>query len=120
MFETPLRLASVLCSGLVLLGFVLFAVGEARTASSSTATAVAGRDAPQDAAAPAGPSPRDADQNRFTKAVDDANDVLLAPFAGLTADSRSAWAARGVPALLALLVYGFGLSFLARYATARA
>jgi hypothetical protein len=38
--------------------------------------------------------------------------VLLAPFAGLI-DSDSAWVNRGVPALLALLLYGAGLGLLA-------
>ena len=34
--------------------------------------------------------------------------------------SDSSWVRRGVPTLLALVVYGFGLSFLARYARGRA
>ena len=48
--------------------------------------------------------------------IDDANDVLLRPFAGLVANDTSRWVQRGVPALLGLLVYGFLLSFFARYA----
>ena len=40
------------------------------------------------------------------------NDVLLAPFADLI-DSDSAWVMHGLPALLALLLYGVGLGFLA-------
>ena len=44
--------------------------------------------------------------------VDDANDVLLAPFVDLI-DSDSAWVNHGVPTLLALLLYGVGLGFLA-------
>ena len=41
---------------------------------------------------------REAHQGRFHETVDDANDVLLAPFAGLI-DSNSAWVNHGVPAL---------------------
>jgi hypothetical protein len=44
--------------------------------------------------------------------IDDANDVLLRPFVDLV-DSNSAWVNHGIPALLALLIYGVGLGFLA-------
>ena len=40
------------------------------------------------------------------------NDVLLGPFTNLV-DSGDVWVARGVPTLLALLLYGGGLGFLA-------
>jgi hypothetical protein len=46
------------------------------------------------------------------EAIDDANDVLLAPFASVI-DSDSAWVNHGVPALLGLLLYGVGLGLLA-------
>ena len=66
-----------------------------------------------------GPSPsaeveaaRERDHGAFREAVNDANDVLLAPFADVI-DSDSAWVNHGIPALLALLVYGLGLGFLA-------
>jgi hypothetical protein len=46
--------------------------------------------------------------------------VLVSPFAFVADGSGSSWMRRGAPAVLALLVYGFGLSFLARYARGRA
>ena len=49
----------------------------------------------------------------------DANDVLLRPFATVAQASPSKWMRRSVPALLALLVYGFGFGLLARLATGR-
>ena len=49
--------------------------------------------------------------------LDDADDILLSPFAWAAPDSGGKWARRGVPALLAVLVYGIGLSFLARVAS---
>jgi hypothetical protein len=52
--------------------------------------------------------------------IDDADDVLLRPFAFVAGNSDSSWVRRGAPAVLALLVYGFGLSFLARYSRGRA
>jgi hypothetical protein len=42
--------------------------------------------------------------------------VLLAPFAFAEPDTDDRWARRGVPTLVALLVYGVGLGFLARMA----
>jgi hypothetical protein len=51
--------------------------------------------------------------------VDDANDVLLRPFAPVSDGADSAWMRRGVPAVLGLLSYGFVLGFAARYPIAR-
>jgi hypothetical protein len=55
---------------------------------------------------------READNGAVREAIDDVNDVLLKPFAELI-DSDSAWVNHGIPALLALLIYGFGLGMLA-------
>ena len=43
----------------------------------------------------------------------DANDVLLGPFVSLVDGSDSRWVTHGVPAILALLLYGFCLGMLA-------
>ncbi len=43
------------------------------------------------------------------KTIDEASDVFTSPFAGIFSGSHSQWAIRG-----ALLLYGFGLGFLAR------
>jgi hypothetical protein len=45
--------------------------------------------------------------------------VLLSPFAGLTDSSKSKWVRRSIPALIALLIYGFGGGYLARFASGR-
>jgi hypothetical protein len=115
--EKALRLAAVICSLLVVLGWGWFAANETNAASKSTQAEIAGVAATRTA----DPSP---DQERAREqvngpvheAIDDANDVLLRPFAGVAADSSSKWVRRTVPALLALLVYGFGLGLLARFA----
>ena len=46
--------------------------------------------------------------------------LLVAPFAPVTDSSSSSWVRRGIPTLLALVVYGFGLAFLARFMHGRA
>jgi hypothetical protein len=46
--------------------------------------------------------------------VDEAASTLTSPFSGLVSGSSSEWAIRGGKLLAALLVYGFGLGYLAR------
>ena len=121
MLEGPLRLLSIVLSGVVLLGWVLFAVNTTGEASRQTAAEVAGRQA----SSRPDPSPdqeraRAASHGTVREAVDDANDVLLSPFADAGAGSESRWVRRTVPALLGLLVYGVGLGFLARFGRGRA
>jgi hypothetical protein len=115
--ERALRFAAVICSVLVVVGWGWFAANETNAASQSSQAEIAG----VAAARTADPSP---DQERAREnvngpvheAVDDANDVLLRPFASIASGSSSKWVRRTVPALLALLVYGFGLGLLARFA----
>jgi hypothetical protein len=118
--ERALRLAAVICSLLVLVGWGWFAADETGAASKTSQAEIAG----QGAARTADPDP---DQERAREKVngsaheyvDDANDVLLRPFAGVTSGSSSKWLRRSIPALLALVVYGFGLGLLARFAAGR-
>jgi hypothetical protein len=113
----PLRAASVLATAIVVLSFVLFALDETRAASQRSAAETAGLQA----ARSADPNPsqeraREAAHSRARELIDDADDVLLAPFAWAAPDTGDKWVRRGVPGLVAVVVYGFGLSFLARYA----
>ncbi|MCW3002000.1 MAG: hypothetical protein JWQ20_1298 [Conexibacter sp.] len=118
--QRALHLAAVICSLLVVAGWGWFAADETNAASKSTQAEIAG----QTAARTVDPDP---DQERARQRVnskphelvDDANDVLLRPFAGTVSGSSSKWLRRSVPALLALLVYGFGLGLLARFAAGR-
>ena len=121
MLEGLLRLAAMVTSACVLLGFVLFALDESSTASRKSQDAIAGRKASQTT----DPSPeqeraRERAHSRPREVVDDINDVLLAPFAWIEPEGADRWARRGVPTLVALVVYGFGLGFLARFAHGRA
>lgn len=114
-----IRLAAITTSVLVLLGFAFFAVDEMDRGSKTQQTAVSegtGTSAATEvmAIAPA-PEEENARENHNSgtrEAVDDVNDVLLAPFVDLI-DSDDAWINHGVPALLAVLLYGVGLGFLA-------
>ena len=112
MFERPLRLMAIVASIVVAASFVLFATDELSTASGESRAGVqsAATYTPDErpAAGAEQPSP-------VRSAVDDASDFLLAPFQGFV-ESSNGWADRGVPALLGLLLYGFGLGYLSRYA----
>jgi hypothetical protein len=111
--ERPLRIVAIVLSLLVAAGFVLFAVGDFSRASAQSRDRIAGIDSPDPT--PAAERTREQRNSRAREFIDDANDVLLRPFAGIVADASSRWVQRGVPALLGLLVYGFLLGYLARY-----
>jgi hypothetical protein len=118
--EAPLRLAALLACALVTLSFVFFVVDESRAASHESASEVAG----EQAARTADPSPtqekaRERAHSKGREMVDDANDVLTSPVAWVAPAGANKWVARGVPWLLALVLYGFGLGFLARFARGR-
>ena len=106
-----LRLASVLATLLVVAGFAMFASDQGSHASHQQVSALADPSASQERA-------REVRHSSFREAIDDANDALLKPFAGVTSSSND-WVRRGIPTLLALLVYGVGLGFLARYVRIR-
>jgi hypothetical protein len=119
--EGLLRTAGIVASVIVLLSFALFALDETRNAAKASAAAVAGLDATRSSNPTAGQErARERAHTRVREAIDDADDILVAPFAPITQNTSNSWVARGVPTLLALLVYGFGLSFLARFARGRA
>jgi hypothetical protein len=118
--ERALRFVAVVCSLLVVVGWGWFAINETRAASEQSVEEIAGQHAERTAS----PDPdqeraREKVNSKGHEVIDDANDVLLKPFASIADGSSSKWVRRTVPALLALLVYGFGLGVLARVAAGR-
>jgi hypothetical protein len=113
-----IRLVAMVMSGFVLVGFAFFAVDELDRGSKTQQQALANElDGSASDVIPIAPTPadeaaREAAHGALREVVDDANDVLLGPFTNLV-DSKDVWVARGVPTLLALLLYGGGLGFLA-------
>jgi hypothetical protein len=68
--------------------------------------------------APVAPTPaQEAQRERANgpvrEVIDDANDVLLGPFTPLVEGSNDRWVRHGIPAVMALLLYGLGLGMLA-------
>jgi hypothetical protein len=108
-----LRLASIAISLIAVASFVTFALDQTNSASHHQQAKV-------NAAAPSGSatattgSSSSGHKSALHEALDKAFSTLASPFAGVTAGSSSQWTAQVVNTLLVLLVYGFGLGFLAR------
>jgi hypothetical protein len=118
--HTPLRLAAIACSLVLALGWSLFALDETRSAAEASAERVAGKPNYRSAS----PTPREEQLREeahgdVRELIDDADDVLLSPFAGVAGGSENIWVQRTVPALLGLIAYGFGLGYLSRFSRGR-
>jgi hypothetical protein len=112
------RLIAIACSGLVLLGFAYFATDEMSRGSQNQQNALGAELDGAPDPAPVAPSPdeeaaRERVNGKFREAVEDANDVLIGPFANLVDGADNRWVTHGVPAVLGLLLYGFCLGMLA-------
>ena len=111
------RVVAIVSSGLVLLGFAYFATDELSRGSQNQQNALGAELDGAPDPAPVAPSPdeeaaRERVNGTFREAVEDADDVLLGPFATLVEGSDNRWVTHGVPTILALLLYGFCLGML--------
>ncbi len=114
MFASTLRTAAFIMSAIVLLSWALFAIDQTKTASTDTAAELS---TPTTVVTPAQPAP--AAEHGLRARIDDVNDALTSPFQSVVS-SKNEWVERSIPMLLALLLYGFGLGYLSRFATGRA
>jgi hypothetical protein len=108
-----LFLASTLCTLIVVASFAMFAVEEAHASSTEQQNKIQAINSPDPT-----PSEEKARAKKHTQArewIDDANDALTRPFDGVTT-STNIWVQRGLPALLAFLLYFVVLRVLAGYA----
>jgi hypothetical protein len=108
---TLLRVGSRLACLIVLVSFGIFVVEQASSASSRQQNAVTGT--ASGAAAPH-VATRPSRKGTVHRVIDEVAGDLTSPFSGITAGSTSQWVLRGVGTLMALLVYGIGVGFLAR------
>jgi hypothetical protein len=108
-----LRLISILCVALVVMSFAMFARDQAAGASEHQQTElVAGANT---SVAPVAITHRHSQPRRF---IDGAAKALTSPFSAVV-KSNNPWVDNGLPAVFALLVYGVGLGYLARFASVR-
>jgi hypothetical protein len=113
---------STIAALVLVVSFGLFAIDQARDGSKQQVAKLGSKLEPTNAATnvnQAAPSPRtererEKRHGKVREAIDDVDDVLVQPFAGVV-DSNSIWVQRGVPSLIALLLFGVGLRFVAAY-----
>jgi hypothetical protein len=115
------RWAALIACAFVTLSFLFFAINQTSTASKNQVNAIT-REAPEikpeSITKLPNPPPRvekarEKENSKFHEFVDDVDDILLAPFTGIS-NSSSIWVRRLIPFVLALLVYGLGGLYLAR------
>jgi cobalamin biosynthesis Mg chelatase CobN len=108
-----LRLASIVICLIAFASFATFALDQTGTASNHQQAKVNEAAPAETQTSTTGPS-KPAHKSALHEAVDEAFSTLSSPFSGVTSGSSSSWTIQIVDTLLVLLVYGFGLSFLAR------
>jgi hypothetical protein len=109
-----LRLASRVICLIVIASFVLFAVNQTGNASEGQQ-----REVSSGSTQGGSTTPESEHEDTVHKTLDEATAELTSPFSGLTSGFSNQWAIRGVKLLMTLLVYGFGLSFIARLLSVR-
>jgi hypothetical protein len=104
-----LVLIAFACCGLVLLSFTMFARDQLAGASANQQSEIT-------AGVPVTPArvPVHHAKGQPRRFIDGAASTLTKPFRSIV-QSDSQWVVHGLPTIFALLVYGFGLGFLARY-----
>jgi hypothetical protein len=107
-----LRIASRIICVIVVVSFAIFAVDQTSNASTHQQNEVNAISSPT--TTPTSTPARVSHENAVHKAIDEVAGELTSPFSGITAGSSSQWAIRGVDTVMALLVYGLGLGYLAR------
>ena len=106
--SSALKVVSIVCCALVVVSFALFAYDQASASSKGQVAAVV----TARYASTGNPVPRHPAQPR--RFIDGAAHVLTSPFRSLV-HGDSAWAVWISSTVLALLLYGVGLGFLARF-----
>jgi hypothetical protein len=111
-----LRLISIACSLVLLVSFGMFASDKAGAGSKKTVAQIGANDNTADPQAPAAKPEKK--HSGVRTAIDDVNSKLVSPFDAIV-PSDSSWTQHIVQTLLAFLVFGLGLGFVARYAATR-
>jgi hypothetical protein len=114
--------ASTIAALVLLASFGLFAIDQARDGSKQQVAKLGSEIEPgavKTNVNQADPSPkteraREKKHGDVREAIDDVNDVLVSPFTGVV-DSDSIWTQRGIPTLIAFLLFAVGLRILAAY-----
>jgi hypothetical protein len=99
-----MRVVSRVVCLIVVVSFAIFVIGQTSSASNHQQNELSEGSAPT----------HSSHEGTVHKVIDEVAGELISPFSGVTAGSTSQWVIRGVGTLIALLVYGVGLGYLAR------
>lgn len=107
-----LNLASLLCCLVVAASFLIFVLDQTSSASATQQSQIAtgGPGAPSQSHT----TSTGAKSSGVHGTIDEVAGKVTSPFSGITSGWSSEWVVRGVDLLLTLMVYGLGLSYLAR------
>jgi hypothetical protein len=109
-----LHFLSLLCCAFVIVSFFLFAVAQTSHAAKGQANAISNGAAGGTAAKSTAIS-KEHQPRRF---IDQVAQKLNSPFTGIVS-TKNIWIEHLIPTAISLLLYGFGLSLLARWAAGR-
>jgi hypothetical protein len=98
----------------VIASFGIFAINQTSNASAHQQEEVLGQPVSTATTTTASGGPAPPKEGTVHRTIDDVANELTSPFSSITAGSSSEWVVRGVGLLGALIVYGFGLGYLAR------
>jgi hypothetical protein len=99
-----LRIVSLAACLIVAVSFALFVVNQTKSASIHQQNKLNENSV----------STAPAHKGTAHKVIDEASAELTSPFSEITAGSNSEWVVRGAGTLIALIVYGIGLGYIAR------
>ena len=115
LLSRTLHLASVFICLIVIASFTVFAVNQTSCASAHQQEVLNDEVKPSTAAVSgAGARSSPSHESAVHEAIDEASKAFTSPFDGITAGWSSEWLIRSASLGLALVVYGFGLGYLAR------
>jgi hypothetical protein len=114
-----IRIVSVVVCLIAAASFLLFVVNQTSTASGHQQEELTGQPASGHATSTTSTGTQTqsgsstSNESGARKQLDEVNETLTAPVSSLTSSS-SEWGSRGLRLIFALIVYGFGLGYLAR------
>lgn len=113
MISSLLRIVSRVMCLIVIASFVIFVVDQTSSASTGQQREIYGATPSEVSNTP------EAHASGLHKTIDEASERLTSPFSGVTSGTTNKWIIHGADTLLALLIYGFGLGFIARMVSLR-
>ena len=110
-----LKLASLAICLIVIASFVLFVVNRTSSASQHQQNEVTGETSSAKGESETAIAPDSGGhKGSVRRTIDEASEAVTSPFSSVTESSSSEWVVHAVDLALALLVYGFGLGYIAR------